>query len=84
MENISWLKDILYLIPLLALVWKGAIMASQIKSNTKDIEALKKDVKEQNSSILTALEKINETMNSIKVDVVELKTYRKIEVDKEK
>ena len=45
MENIAWIKDLLYILPLLALVWKGAIMSAQIKSNTKDIEDLKAVVK---------------------------------------
>ena len=84
MENIAWVKDLIYILPLLGLVWKGASMASQIKSNTKDIEDLKSLVKDQNKNIVDALDRINTTMLSIQADVTVLKTYRKIEIDKEK
>ena len=83
MENIAWIKDLLYILPLLALVWKGAIMSAQIKSNTKDIEDLKAVVKEQNSNIIESLERMNTTMLSIQNDVTILKAYRKMEVEAE-
>lgn len=79
MENVTWIKDLLYVLPLLALVWKGASMANQIKQNTKDIEDLKSVVKEQNSNIIESLDRINNTMLSIKCDVEILKAYRKQE-----
>lgn len=84
MENVAWIKDLLYVLPLLALVWKGASMANQIKQNTKDIEDLKAQIKDQNKNVIDALDRLNTTMLSIQADVTVLKTYRKIEIDKEK
>ena len=83
MENIVWLKDVIYLLPIACLIWKAAQLSSKIKQNEKDIELIKGDVKEQNKNILDALDRINTTMLSIQNDVTILKTYRKIEVDKE-
>ena len=84
MENIAWLKDVIYLLPVAGLIWKAAQLSSKVKQNEKDIELIKGDVKEQNKNILDALDRINTTMLSIQNDVTILKTYRKIEVDKEK
>ena len=36
MENIEWLKDVLYLLPVAGLIWKAAVMSSKIKQNEKD------------------------------------------------
>lgn len=83
MSDLIWLKDIIYLLPIAGLIWKAAMMSSRIKQNEKEIEEIKGDVKDQNKNILEALDRINTTMLSIQNDVTILKTYRKIEVDKE-
>lgn len=83
MSDLIWIKDIVYLLPVAGLIWKAAMMSSKIKQNEKDIEEIKNDVKDQNRNILEALDRINTTMLSIQNDVTILKTYRKIEVDKE-
>lgn len=83
MSDLTWIKDIVYLLPVAGLIWKAAMMSSKIKQNEKDIEEIKNDVKDQNKNILEALDRINTTMLSIQNDVTILKTYRKIEVDKE-
>lgn len=83
MSDLIWIKDIVYLLPIAGLIWKAAMMSSKIKQNEKDIEEIKNDVKDQNRNILEALDRINTTMLSIQNDVTILKTYRKIEVDKE-
>lgn len=83
MSDLIWIKDIIYLLPVAGLIWKAAMMSSKIKQNEKDIEEIKNDVKDQNRNILEALDRINTTMLSIQNDVTILKTYRKIEVDKE-
>ena len=87
MENIALepiISAIIYIIPLGTLIWKGASMANQIKQNTKDIEDLKAQIKDQNKNVIDALDRLNTTMLSIQADVTVLKTYRKIEIDKEK
>lgn len=83
MSELIWIKDVIYLLPIAGLIWKAAMMSSKIKQNEKDIEEIKDDVKDQNKNILEALDRINTTMLSIQNDVTILKTYRKIEVDKE-
>ena len=76
MENIDWIKDIIYILPLLAIVWRGALLASRVKQNEKDIEELKITQRDQNKQILESLTKLNDTMIEIKTDVALLKALR--------
>lgn len=73
MENISWLKDILLLIPVFALVWKAAVMSSHIKQNEQDIANLKTVAQSQYNTILQKLDKMNDNMNALKLDLEILK-----------
>ena len=82
MENIEWLKDVIYLIPLMALVWKGASLSGKVKQNESDIKELKSGIKEQFSEILASLKSMNSIMQSLKTDIDVLKALRKNEVDK--
>lgn len=81
MENITWIKDIIYLIPLLLVIWKAATQNAQIKENTEDIKELKGLVKDQNEEILKSLSRLNDSMNSIRCDMEVIKALRKKEVE---
>lgn len=81
MENIMWIKDVIYLLPVAALIWKASQLSAKIKQNEKDIEILKGDLKDQNKQIIESLNNINATMADIKQEVAVLKMYRKMEVE---
>ena len=81
MENIVWIKDVIYLLPVAALIWKASQLSAKIKQNEKDIEILKGDLKDQNKQIIESLNNINATMADIKQEVAVLKMYRKMEVE---
>lgn len=81
MENIEWLKDVIYLIPVAGLIWKAATMGARIKQNETDIKECKKIVDRQNESIISSLDKLQETMTEIRTDVSVLKALRKEEKD---
>lgn len=72
----DWISDLIYLIPLAAIIWKGALMAAQIKENQKDIDELKKLTGEQNRQILESLNTLNASITEIKVDLAEIKAKR--------
>ena len=72
----SWISDLIYLIPLAAIIWKGALMAAQIKENQKDIDELKRLTGEQNKQILDSLNSLNASITEIKVDLAEIKAKR--------
>lgn len=80
MEKIGWLKDVLYLIPLLIVIWKAATQNAQINKNTEDIKELKGIVKEQNKEILESLGELNKNMLSIRCDIEVLKAFKKKEL----
>jgi hypothetical protein len=80
METIGWIKDIIYLIPLLLIIWKAATQNAQIKRNTDDINELKKTVRDQNEEILKSLSRLNDSINSIRCDMEVLKALRKKEL----
>lgn len=72
----QWISDLIYLIPLAAVIWKGALMAAQIKENQKDIDELKRLTGEQNKQILESLNTLNASITEIKVDLAEIKAKR--------
>lgn len=72
----QWISDLIYLIPLAAIIWKGALMAAQIKENQKDIDELKRLTEEQNKQILESLNTLNASITEIKVDLAEIKAKR--------
>lgn len=72
----EWISDLIYLIPLAAIIWKGALMAAQIKENQKDIDELKRLTGEQNRQILESLNTLNASITEIKVDLAEIKAKR--------
>lgn len=76
MENIEWLKDVIYLIPVAALIWKASSLSSKVKQNEKDITEMKTLSQKQNEAIIASLDKLQETMTEIRTDVSVLKALR--------
>ena len=76
LSDISWIKDIIYILPLAGLIWKGATMNSKLNRNTDEIKECKDIIKDQNNAIITTLNKLNDTINEIRLDVSILKALR--------
>lgn len=82
LSDIAWIKDIIYILPLAGLIWKGATMNSQVKRNSEEIKECKDIIQKQNEAIISSLNKLTDTMNDIKLDVSVLKALRDEEVGK--
>lgn len=76
MENIEWLKDVIYLIPVAGLIWKASAMSSKVKSNEDKIKEIRTITDRQNEAILASLDKMNTVMTEIQQDVAVLKALR--------
>ena len=76
MENIEWLKDVLYILPIAGLIWKAAMLSAKVKQNEKDITEMKTLSQKQNEAIIASLNKLQETMTEIRTDVSVLKALR--------
>lgn len=73
MENITWIKDVVFLIPIFALVWKAATLSSRIKQNEDDIKNLKVVAQSQYNTILQKLDEMKDTMSALRLDIEILK-----------
>ena len=51
MDKIDWLRDVIYLLPIAGIIWKGALMSAKIKENAKEIEECKNVIQKQNDAI---------------------------------
>ena len=80
MENAGIvIAGIIYLIPLATLIWKAATLSNKVAKHEEDIKEMKGNQKEQTDKILSALEKLNDTMLVIQADVTTLKVWREAE-----
>lgn len=79
MENIPWLRDILYFIPIAGLIWKAALQHAQIKKNSEDIKSMKGLVEKQNEEIIKSLNRLNDSMQAIRCEIEVIKALRKKE-----
>ena len=76
MDKIDWIRDVVYLLPIAGIIWKGALMSAKIKENAKEIEECKTVIQKQNDAIIESLNRLTNTMNDIKTDVSVLKALR--------
>jgi len=76
MDKIDWIRDVVYLLPIAGLIWKGALMSAKIKENAKEIAECKTVIQKQNDAIIASLNKLTDTMNDIRTDVSVLKALR--------
>lgn len=74
------IAGIIYLIPIATLIWKAATLSSRVNQNEKDIKEVKQLQAENNKAVLDALNKLNDTMEKVRLDVEILKitsSYKK-------
>ena len=83
MDKIEWIRDIIFLLPIAGIVWKGALMSAKIKENAKEIEECKKNIQKQNDiiqkqndTIMNTLNAMTNAINDIRTDVSILKALR--------
>ena len=84
MENIGWLRDIIFLIPIAGLIWKAATQNAQIKKNADDIKSIKSLTEKQNEEIIKSLNRLNDSMQAIRCEIEVIKALRTEEHKKEK
>jgi hypothetical protein len=84
MNQIEWLKDIIYILPIATLIWRFALMSARVKQNEKDIAEMKTLSQKQNEAIIASLDKMNTVMIEIQQDVAVLKALRGEEKDNAK
>lgn len=84
MENITWLRDVIYVIPVAILIWKAATQSAQIKRNTDDIKSIKSVVEKQNDEIIKMLNRMNESIQAVRCEVEIIKALRKMELEGKK
>lgn len=75
------IKTVVYLLPVLALIWKAARLTSKVDQNESRINKLTQVVREQDAGHDVLLSGIQNALNDIKVSIAKLET--KIE-DREK
>lgn len=76
------IAGIIYLIPIATLIWKAATLASRVNQNEKDIKKIEIAQAENNKAVLDALNKLNETMEKVKLDIEIIKIQRQMESKK--
>lgn len=74
MSQIEWLKDIIYILPLAALIWKAASLAAEQKSLRKEVDLLKSQNFAEKSALQQSLDKVIEDINEVKISVVRIET----------
>lgn len=80
MNQIEWLKDIIYILPLAALIWKAASLAAEQKLLRKEVDYLKTQIR---TDIKIALDNLDKGINEVKISVVRIETKLEAEADNE-
>ena len=83
MDKIDWLRDVIYLLPIAGIIWKGALMSAKIKENAKEIKECKDIIQKQNDviqkqndTIMNVLNNLTNSINDIRTDVSVMKALR--------
>lgn len=83
MNQIEWLKDIIYILPLAALIWKAASLAAEQKSLRKEVDLLKSQNFAEKSALQQSLDKVIDDINEVKISVARIETKLEKEKDDE-
>jgi len=81
MNRIEWLKDIIYILPLAALIWKAASLAAELKYVREQVNVLKSQYFSEKSALQQSLDKVIDDINEVKISVARIET--KLEEDDE-
>lgn len=72
------IAGIIYLLPIIGVIWKAATLSSRVNQNEKDIKEVKQLQAENNKAVLDALKQLNDTMEKVRLDVEILKVVSQI------
>ena len=79
------IETVIFMIPLGALIWKAATLASRVNKAESEIKEMKTDiekkVEKQNDTILKTLDKLTVALQELKVEVAVIKAMRCEEVN---
>lgn len=85
MEKVGdWINTLIYLIPLVTLIWKAATMAAQIKRNEEEIMRLREQVDEEKHATDSVIVTLTGMLNDIKIAVTRIETKLEVRDDVEK
>lgn len=76
MSGLEWIKDIIYLLPICALIWKAAVLSSKVRQNEEDIEEIKGDTEKSSGEILKKLDIISDKLNRMQIDMAVMKEFK--------
>lgn len=76
MSNLEWIKDIVYLLPICALIWKAAVLSSKVRQNETDIDEIKGDTDRSSREILKRLDIISDKLNLMQIDMAVMKEFK--------
>ena len=74
MDKLGWLRDIIYVLPLAALIWKAAYLASEQKYQRKELEELQDIVARNKVLADDVMKSVANSLNDLKIAVARIET----------
>lgn len=74
MDKLGWLRDIIYVLPLAALIWKAAYLASEQKYQRKELEELQDIVARNKVLADDVMKSVASSLNDLKIAVARIET----------
>lgn len=93
MSEVAWIQDVIYLLPLVGLIWKAAQQSSEVKQLRKDMDANTKKFCEEHKELEQAVQhnkivvddvmkSVAEKLTSIQVSIARIETALDMSTDK--
>ena len=82
MEKISWLKDVIYILPVAILIWKASGLASELKHQQLEMKELKDTVARNKVIADDVMKSVANSLNDLKIAMARVETKletRKVE-----
>lgn len=70
----EWISQLIYLLPLAALIWKAAQLAADVKDLRHDLSVLQEQVKDEKNATDSVIVTITASLNDIKLSVARIET----------
>jgi len=74
MDRLGWLRDIIYVLPLAALIWKAAYLASEQKYQSQELEKLQDIVARNKVLADDVMKSVANSLNDLKIAVARIET----------
>jgi hypothetical protein len=74
MDKLGWLRDIIYVLPLAALIWKAAYLAAEQKYQRKALEELQDTVARNKVLSDDVMKSVANSLNDLKIAVARIET----------